>query len=88
MWLARKGNPHDIVFSNGRGPRLHHFAYTVGDQPVWTSAQRDLTELALSGGQPFFRYVAGHEHNGEIVLRRILASGSSGAARVRVRHAA
>jgi len=35
------------------------FAYTVGNQPVWTSAQRDLTELALSGGQPFFRYVAG-----------------------------
>jgi len=29
MWLQRKGNPHDIVFSNGRGPRLHHFAYTV-----------------------------------------------------------
>jgi catechol 2,3-dioxygenase len=29
VWLARKGNPHDIVFSNGRGPRLHHFAYTV-----------------------------------------------------------
>ena len=28
-WLQRKGNPHDIVFSNGRGPRLHHFAYTV-----------------------------------------------------------
>ena len=35
------------------------FAYTVGNQPVWSSAQRDLTELALSGGQPFFRYVAG-----------------------------
>jgi catechol 2,3-dioxygenase len=28
-WLQRKGNPHDIVFSNGKGPRLHHFAYTV-----------------------------------------------------------
>ncbi|MCC6949518.1 MAG: 3,4-dihydroxyphenylacetate 2,3-dioxygenase [Bradyrhizobiaceae bacterium] len=28
-WLQRKGNPHDVVFSNGRGPRLHHFAYTV-----------------------------------------------------------
>jgi catechol 2,3-dioxygenase len=28
-WLQRKGNPHDIVFSNGRGPRLHHFAFTV-----------------------------------------------------------
>ena len=29
VWLQRKGNPHDIVFSNGLGPRLHHFAYTV-----------------------------------------------------------
>ncbi len=29
VWLQRKGNPHDVVFSNGRGPRLHHFAYTV-----------------------------------------------------------
>ena len=28
-WLQRKGNPHDIVISNGRGPRLHHFAFTV-----------------------------------------------------------
>ncbi len=28
-WLQRKGNPHDVVFSNGRGPRLHHFAYGV-----------------------------------------------------------
>ena len=29
VWLQRKGNPHDVVFSNGRGPRLHHFAYTA-----------------------------------------------------------
>ncbi|MDP2773859.1 MAG: AAA family ATPase [Nocardioides sp.] len=35
------------------------FAYMVGDEPAWTSAQRDLTELALSRAQPFFRYVAG-----------------------------
>lgn len=35
------------------------FAYIVGDESAWTSAQRDLTELALSRGQPFFRYVAG-----------------------------
>ena len=25
-WLQRKGNTHDIVFTNGLGPRLHHFA--------------------------------------------------------------
>jgi len=27
VFLQRKGNPHDIVFFNGTGPRLHHFAY-------------------------------------------------------------
>lgn len=31
VWLQRKGNPHDIVFTNGVGPRLHHFAYTIRD---------------------------------------------------------
>ncbi|WP_324766950.1 3,4-dihydroxyphenylacetate 2,3-dioxygenase [Pokkaliibacter plantistimulans] len=31
VWLQRKGNPHDIVFTNGFGPRLHHFAYTLPD---------------------------------------------------------
>lgn len=44
------------------GPAAFHrggFAYIVGDEHAWTSAQRDLTELALSRGQPFFRYVAG-----------------------------
>ncbi|WP_050418934.1 3,4-dihydroxyphenylacetate 2,3-dioxygenase [Bradyrhizobium tropiciagri] len=30
-WLERKGNTHDLVFTNGRGPRLHHFAYTTPD---------------------------------------------------------
>ncbi len=45
-----------------RGPAAFYrsvFAYIVGDEPAWTSAQRDLTALALSRGQPFFRYVAG-----------------------------
>jgi catechol 2,3-dioxygenase len=27
VFLQRKGNPHDIVFFEGSGPRLHHFAY-------------------------------------------------------------
>jgi catechol 2,3-dioxygenase len=27
VFLQRKGNPHDIVFFNGTGPRLHHFAF-------------------------------------------------------------
>jgi len=28
-WLQRKGNPHDVVFVNGRGPRLHHYGIAV-----------------------------------------------------------
>ena len=31
VFLQRKGNPHDIVFAHGAGPRLHHVAYTVAD---------------------------------------------------------
>ncbi|MFC4128321.1 ATP-binding protein [Nocardia rhizosphaerae] len=45
-----------------RGPAAFHravFAYLLGDEPEWSGAQRDLTELALARGQPFFRYVAG-----------------------------
>ena len=30
-WLQRKGNVHDLAFTNGAGPRLHHFAYWVSD---------------------------------------------------------
>ena len=32
VFLARKGNPHDIVFFKGNGPRLHHVAYVVPEQ--------------------------------------------------------
>ena len=28
-WLHRKGGVHDIAFTNGRGPRLHHVAFWV-----------------------------------------------------------
>jgi len=31
VFLQRKGNPHDIVFVNGPGPRLHHAAFSVPD---------------------------------------------------------
>lgn len=31
VFLQRKGNPHDIVFAGGRGPRLHHAAFAVPD---------------------------------------------------------
>ena len=28
-WLQRKGNVHDLAFTNGLGPRLHHIAFWV-----------------------------------------------------------
>jgi len=28
-WMHRKGGVHDIAFTNGRGPRLHHIAFWV-----------------------------------------------------------
>jgi catechol 2,3-dioxygenase len=28
-WMQRKGNVHDMAFTNGHGPRLHHFAFWV-----------------------------------------------------------
>ncbi len=28
-WMHRKGSVHDIAFTNGRGPRLHHVAFWV-----------------------------------------------------------
>ena len=31
VFLQRKGNPHDLVFANGTGPRLHHVAFTSID---------------------------------------------------------
>lgn len=30
-WMQRKGNTHDLAFTNGHGPRLHHFAFTCND---------------------------------------------------------
>lgn len=29
IWMHRKGNVHDVAFTNGKGPRLHHVAYWV-----------------------------------------------------------
>ncbi len=30
-WMQRKGGVHDIAFTNGKGPRLHHFAFWVAN---------------------------------------------------------
>ncbi len=31
VWMHRKGGVHDIAFTNGTGPRLHHFAFWVAN---------------------------------------------------------
>src|SRR5580693_4180394 len=38
VWLQRKGNVHDLAFTNGAGPRLHH----VG---VWTASVLDIIHI-------------------------------------------
>ncbi len=38
VWMHRKGNVHDLAFTNGRGPRLHH----VG---VWTAGALDILNI-------------------------------------------
>ena len=30
-WMQRKGNVHDIAFTNGTGPRLHHAAFWIAN---------------------------------------------------------
>jgi len=30
-WMHRKGGVHDLAFTNGRGPRLHHIAFWVAN---------------------------------------------------------
>ena len=53
VFLQRKGNPHDVVFANGAGPRLHHVAYTVPEtQNLMTAA--DLFVRAGCGEQVEF----------------------------------
>jgi catechol 2,3-dioxygenase len=31
VFLQRKGNPHDIVFAPGAGPRFHHVAFSINE---------------------------------------------------------
>jgi catechol 2,3-dioxygenase len=38
VWMHRKGNVHDLAFTNGAGPRLHH----VG---VWTPTASDIIHI-------------------------------------------
>jgi catechol 2,3-dioxygenase len=38
VWLHRKGNVHDLAFSNGAGPRLHHIG-------LWTAGAADILHI-------------------------------------------
>jgi 3,4-dihydroxyphenylacetate 2,3-dioxygenase len=38
VWLHRKGNVHDLAFTNGRGPRLHHIG-------MWTAGPLDILHI-------------------------------------------
>ena len=38
VWLHRKGNVHDLAFTNGAGPRLHHIG-------MWTAAATDILHI-------------------------------------------
>jgi catechol 2,3-dioxygenase len=49
VWMHRKGNVHDLAFTNGRGPRLHHIG-------VWAAGPLDILHIcdvmATSGYLP------------------------------------
>ncbi|MCS6867312.1 3,4-dihydroxyphenylacetate 2,3-dioxygenase [Thermus sp.] len=49
-WLHRKGNVHDVAFTNGEGPRLHHFAYWLPD-PLAILKAADILAGARRTGQ-------------------------------------
>jgi catechol 2,3-dioxygenase len=38
VWMHRKGNVHDLAFTNGRGPRLHHIG-------MWAAGPLDVLNL-------------------------------------------
>ncbi len=45
-WFYRKQTVHDVALTSGRGPRLHHFAYTAADR----GAIADTCDM-LAGGR-------------------------------------
>ena len=49
VWLKRKNNTQDVVFGNGRGPRLHHFAYHTPEIASIIHAADVMASLDLAG---------------------------------------
>ena len=49
VWLKRKNNTQDVVFSNGAGPQLHHFAYHTPEIANVIHAADVMASLGLAG---------------------------------------
>ena len=49
IWLKRKNNTQDVVFSNGAGPQLHHFAYHTPEIANVIHAADVMASLGLAG---------------------------------------
>ena len=49
VWLKRKNNTQDVVFGNGAGPRLHHFAYHTPEVSSIIHAADVMASLDLAG---------------------------------------
>ncbi|MEX0285592.1 MAG: VOC family protein [Paracoccaceae bacterium] len=49
VWLKRKNNTQDVVFGNGPGPRLHHFAYHTPEISSIVHAADVMASLDLAG---------------------------------------
>ena len=49
VWLKRKNNTQDVVFSNGLGPRLHHLAYHTPEIASIVHAADVMASLGLAG---------------------------------------
>ncbi|NCF49522.1 MAG: 3,4-dihydroxyphenylacetate 2,3-dioxygenase [Bacteroidetes bacterium] len=67
VWLKRKNNTQDVVFSNGAGPRLHHFAFHTPEIANVIHGADVMASLGLAGtmdrpparhgiGNAFFAY--------------------------------
>ena len=48
VWLKRKNNTQDIVFGNGRGPSLHHFAFHTPEIASIIHAADVMSSLGLA----------------------------------------
>lgn len=49
VWLKRKNNTQDVVYANGAGPKLHHFAYHTPEISSIIHAADVMASLGLAG---------------------------------------